>query len=277
QFISHGEKSTLEKEELLSPNNIEYIMKYPRKFDGSRVNWEDINEVIGAKIAQLLGIKTVEAEVAYRNEKRGCLMLHFLRQYEADHGEPGAPLLVAQFDSEYDELQAGELKNLELVIKSFSLIERFDYFPIIKADFLMMNVFDIFICNQDRHPYNCQLLFREKDDIIGTVCGNGASLGWQLDDDELEELQINPVKMNKYYKVMIVKAGLLGHTQPRLKATQVLSYCSIHYPDAMNTISQRLEQFNIKAYNQYIDQFPLVSDIRKKFLKQFLEFLLNKI
>ncbi len=47
--------STLEKEDLLSPDNVQYVVKYPRKFDGKRVNWEDINEVIAAKIAKLLG------------------------------------------------------------------------------------------------------------------------------------------------------------------------------------------------------------------------------
>lgn len=35
-FVSHGEKSTLEKVELLSPDETEYIMKYPRELTGER-------------------------------------------------------------------------------------------------------------------------------------------------------------------------------------------------------------------------------------------------
>ncbi|GAB3063536.1 HipA domain-containing protein [Virgibacillus ainsalahensis] len=276
-FVNHGEKSTLEKEELLSPGDMEYIMKYPREFDETRVNWEDINEVIAAKIGQLLGLKTVEAEIAYRNGKRGCLMLHFLHQYEVDLGEPGGPLLASEFGEEYNQLGYSELKSMELISKSFSLIERFTYYPIMKNEFVTMNVFDILIGNQDRHPYNWQLLFKEDKVFFGPLYDNGASLGWQLPDHELERMIVNDTKMNKFYKKMRVKAGIIEDKQPRLNANQVLHYCNAHYPDEIKIVENRLELFDVDAYNYYIDQFPLISDIRKEFLKQFIHFRLNKI
>lgn len=239
-FTSHGEKSTLEKEELLSPDGIEYIMKYPRSFDGNRVNWEDINEVIAAKIAQLLDLKTVKAEIAYRDKKRGCLMLHFLHQYGADQGEPGGSLLSSEFEEEYNNIQYSEYKNIDLIKTSFSLLERFTYFPIMKSDFVSMNVFDILIGNQDRHSYNWQILFEgNNNSFFGPLYDNGASLGWQLSEDELKRMLETESYMNKFFKKMKVKAGIFQNTQPPLKATQVLSYCVSHYPAEMKKISER--------------------------------------
>ncbi|WP_368985882.1 hypothetical protein NST54_17715 [Caldifermentibacillus hisashii] len=140
-FIGHGEKSTLQKEELLSPDNIPYIMKYPRPFSNNRVNWEDVNEVIAAEIGKLLGIKTVKAEVAYRNSQRGCLMLNFLYQYQADHGEPGGPLLESELRGKYYYLQNSELSSEELINLSFSMIESSTFFLRIKKEFILMNIF----------------------------------------------------------------------------------------------------------------------------------------
>ncbi|WP_400244574.1 hypothetical protein AB3U99_24220 [Niallia sp. JL1B1071] len=40
ELVGYGGKSTLEKEELRSPNRIDYLIKYPREFDEG-VSWED--------------------------------------------------------------------------------------------------------------------------------------------------------------------------------------------------------------------------------------------
>ncbi|MDQ0218402.1 hypothetical protein ELQ35_03395 [Peribacillus cavernae] len=52
-FENYGEKSTLSKEELSSPDDRKFPIKYPREFE-NRVNWEDVNELMAAKIAVLL-------------------------------------------------------------------------------------------------------------------------------------------------------------------------------------------------------------------------------
>ncbi|MET3683045.1 hypothetical protein ABID56_001135 [Alkalibacillus flavidus] len=105
-----GENSTLEKYEILSPSNEHYVMKFPRDFDGNRTNWEDVNEVIAAKVAQLLGIKVVDAEIAYYKNRRTCLMKHFRFQLNAEHGDTAASLLSAEFGDEYENLVSSDLK-----------------------------------------------------------------------------------------------------------------------------------------------------------------------
>jgi len=276
-FIGHGEKSTLEKEELLSPSNKEYLIKYPRESKVDRVNWEDFNEVIAAKIAKLLEIKTIEAEIATRNGKRGCLMVHFLKQYNAQHGEPGAPLLSYQFGETYDSLIKSPLKSKELFEMGLNLLEEFTYFKLIKKEFLMMNIFDILIGNQDRHPFNWQILFTTEEDFFGPLYDNGASLGWQLPDATLTNMIKNESQLNKFFKNTRLKCGLFEHTQPPIKVADVLSVLISRFPTEIKDICIRLEQFDNQAYNQYIDSTPLISDVRKEFLKNFIYFRKHKI
>lgn len=276
-FLGYGEKSTLEKEDLESPDEIKYVMKYPRPFDGKRVNWEDINEVIAAEIARLLNLKTVQAEVAYRKGKRGCLMLHFIDQYRVDSGETGASLLFAEFGEDYDNLRKSNLKSKELIKKSFTLLEGFSYFDIIKFDFVAMIVFDILIGNQDRHPFNWQILFKENKSFFGPLYDNGASLGWQLSDKELQLILRSQSSLNRFFNKMKVKAGLFENKQPPLKAIEVLYYCKRNYVNEVEKVLGLLQQFNLNYYKSYINQFPLISTIRKEFLKVLIEFRLNKI
>lgn len=276
-FMGYGEKSTLGKEELLSPEGEDYLIKYPRESRVERVNWEDVNEVIAAKIADVLGIKTIIAEIAIRHEKRGCLMLHFLKQYNAYHGEPGAPLFIAQFGNEYETLTINSSKSRERFIEGLDLLKKFSYFPTIKDEFLMMNIYDILIGNQDRHPYNWQILFAEEAYFFGPLYDNGASLGWQLPDSKLMEMLEEKPKMNKFFKTTKLKCGLFEDTQPPIKVNDVLSLLMFYFPTEIKEICVRLEQFDEEAYNQYIDEVPLISNLRKEFLKKFIHFRRMKI
>lgn len=276
-FMGYGEKSTLGKEELLSPEGEEYLIKYPRESKVERENWEDVNEVIAAKIAEILNIKTIIAEIAKRNEKRGCLMVHFLKQYKAYHGEPGAPLFISEFTGKYEELKSSSLKSNELLEEGLKLLKGFSYFPLIKEEFLMMNIYDIMIGNQDRHPFNWQILFTEERNFFGPLYDNGASLGWQLPDSKLVDMLENQSKMNKFYKNTRLKCGLFEHTQPPIKINDVFSILSSSFPAEMKDISVRLEQFDEEAYNKYIDEMDLISSVRKEFLKEFIRFRRNKI
>lgn len=276
-FEHYGEKSTLSKEELSSPEGTRYLIKYPRQFK-DRVNWEDVNEIIAAKIAMLLKIKTVQAEIAYRHGKRGCLMLHFIKQYEADHGEPGASLLVMELEQSYTSLQNSLSDSATLTHECFTFIQNFSTFSTIKQEFInMMQVFDILIGNQDRHPYNWQMLFKKGIPFFGPLYDNGASLGWQLDDKQLMELNEFEPKMNRYFKNTKVKAGLLEDTQAPLKAKDVILVCKKLYSKEIAKALVLLEEMNLEEYNQFIDNMPLISKVRKEFLKKFIAFRRNKL
>jgi len=276
-FLGHGEMSTLPKEDLRSPEGILYVMKYPRPFDGKRVNWEDVNEVIAAKIASLLQLPSVHAEIAYRHGQRGCLMVHFVKQLSADFGEVGASLLTAQFEEVYLDLQNSGSPSDKLVKESFQMIGEFSYFSSIKYNFIAMNLYDILIGNQDRHSYNWQILFKGEEILFAPLYDNGASLGWQLPDSYLQTMLNDEQKMSAYLRRMKIKAGLLEDKFPPLKSTDVLNSLLTLFPIETKEFANRMMEFDWKSYFVFIDGFPLITEIRKKFLKKFIQFRMNKL
>src|SRR5690625_966719 len=92
--IGHGGKSTLEKEELKSPfpAELKYIIKYPREsIQGTY--WEDITELIAAKIGTMMGLETMDVEMVTRLDRRGCLLRNFIEASGAKMHEEGGALL----------------------------------------------------------------------------------------------------------------------------------------------------------------------------------------
>src|SRR5699024_12841927 len=96
-------------------------------------------------------------------------------------------------------------------------------------------------------------------------------------DDYLLSMLNNQQKMNKFFRQTKVKAGLFENTTPPLKGTQVLKHITQSYPDESKEIIQRMVNFDWEIYEKYIDEFPLISQLSKKFLKEFVQFRMNKI
>ena len=87
---------------------------------------------------------------------------------------------------EYTELQESSLKNTELIAAGFQVMEKFDYWEYMKTEFIDMQVFDILIGNQDRHPFNWQILFLVDEGAkFSPIYDNGASLGFRFEDEQL--------------------------------------------------------------------------------------------
>ncbi|AJD92861.1 hypothetical protein JMA_35440 [Jeotgalibacillus malaysiensis] len=146
-IIGYGENSTLEKFEIVSPDGTQYVMKFPRPFDGKRTNWEDLNEVIASKVASMLDLLSVSAEVAYYKGDRGCLMKNFAQQFNAEDRETVASLMAAQFEGEYEHLHLSKLPNVERMKAFLVLFEQFKHYNVLKETFVNMNLFDILIGN----------------------------------------------------------------------------------------------------------------------------------
>ncbi|AQQ54111.1 HipA domain-containing protein [Planococcus lenghuensis] len=271
-ITGYGENSTLEKFELLSPEGVPYVIKFPREFDQKRTNWEDLNEIIAAKIASMLGLKAVDAEIAYYGDRRACLMKHFAFQFGADDRETVAALLIGQFGEEYKDISDSSLSNLQRLEEFLSLFNQFNYYPIVKEYFVHMNFFDILIGNQDRHGHNWQLLFREGEPSPSPLYDNGASLGWQLPDEKLLEYLSSPEKMHKLYKKTLLKVGLDNRETPKIKASSVIEYLITSYPSETKAFYEKLLSFDMEAFEVYCQAVPLISETRKKFLTHFIDY-----
>lgn len=121
--LGYGGKSTLEKEELKSPEGLRYLLKYPRQFREG-VSWEDITELIAAEIGTILGLEMMEVEIVTRNGRRGCLLRNFVERYEAEMMER-----YKQFIQSFELLSEAQKAWLQQIIpfrrrKIFEWIEK---------------------------------------------------------------------------------------------------------------------------------------------------------
>lgn len=150
----------------------------------------------------------MKVEIVTRKGKRGCLLRHFVDEYDALMAEEGGALLT-ELVKEYQDLQKCEWKNSELIHEGFQMIQKFSYWEFMKSEFINMQVFDILIGNQDRHPYNWQLLFLlDIKAKFSPIYDNGASLGFRFDDERLRNMVSSKQELNKYTNKAKVKAGL---------------------------------------------------------------------
>lgn len=271
EITGYGENSTLEKFELLSPDGVPYVLKFPRDFDHKRTNWEDLNEIIAAQIANMFDLKSVDAEIAYFHGRRACLMKHFAFQYGADDRETIATLLTGQFGEDYESISRSTFSNLQRLNEFLKLFRQFNYYDIVKEYFVHMNFFDILIGNQDRHGHNWQLLFHDGKATPSPLYDNGASLGWQLPDEKLLEYISSSEKMHKLYTKTLLKAGLDNRETPKIKASSVIEHLIVNYPAETESFAEKLYAFDLEAFEEYCEALPLITKTRKQFLVRFID------
>lgn len=158
------------------------------------------------------------------------------------HEEGGA--LLPSLVEGYNELQGSTLKNIDFIDAGFQVITQLDFWEIIKEQYIEMLVFDVFIGNQDRHPFNWMILFFNNGIRFSSIYDNGASLGSRFDDEKLTEMFSNVTNLNKYVRNARVKAGLFE--RGNVKARDLLTYIQSRYPNELSKSAQKLENFDIE-------------------------------
>jgi len=263
EHIGHGGKSTLEKEELKSPNGLKYIIKYTRN-SNQGLYWEDITEFIAAKIGTLMGLEMMFVEMVIRDGKRGCLLRNFSDEYEAQMSEEGGVLLPSLVDG-YNELQESTLKNIDLIEAGFQIIVKLDIWKTIKNEFIDMLIFDILIGNQDRHPFNWLILYSDSGYQFSTIYDNGASLGFNFNNTKLIEIISSETKLNKYVRNTKVQAGLFE--RKKVKAKDLLTYLKYHYPDELKNSLTKVKSIDLAQYNKFIHSLEILNKSQKDWLQ----------
>lgn len=107
------------------------------------------------------------------------------------------------------------------------------------------------------------------------IYDNGASLGFRFDDEQLIEMTSNVTKLNKYIRNTRVKAGLFERKS--VKASDVLTYIQIHYPNELANSVKKLEDFDIERYKQFIQSLNLLSDAQNNWLQLIIPYRREKI
>ncbi|BAD77577.1 hypothetical conserved protein [Geobacillus kaustophilus HTA426] len=188
--------------------------------------------------------------------------------------EEGGVLLSALVD-DYKELQESSLKDMELIDAGFKIMKKFVYWETIKSEFIDMQLFDILIGNQDRHPFNWQLLFLETGAKFSPIYDNGASLGFRFEDEKLIQMVSNPQEMNKYTEKTRVKAGIFE--KKKVKAKDLLTYISKNFTDEFNQSIQKLVEFDLIRYSDFIQSLDILSEAQKDWLLNIVPFRRKKI
>ncbi|MBW8347880.1 HipA domain-containing protein [Bacillus sp. IITD106] len=268
ELVGYGGKSTLEKEELLSPDRNKFLIKYPRKFKKG-VSWEDITELIAAEIGTIFGMEMMKVQMVTRKGRRGCLLRNFTEEYNAIMAEEGGALLSSLVDG-YHELLDTPLKGIELIDFGFNYLNKFPYWSSMKSDFIRLQLFDILIGNQDRHPFNWMLLFFSSDVKFSPVYDNGASLGFRFNDEQLLDLVTDENKMRRYINKTKVKAGIFEKKQ--VKAVDLLSYIRKNFADEFNESRKLLINFDVERFSAFIQSLDILSSAQKEWLLKVLPF-----
>lgn len=273
EHIGYGGNSTLQKEELKSPIGSKYIIKYPRKFEKG-ISWEDVTELIAAEIGTIYGLEMMKVEIVTRNGERGCLLRNFVDELHAKGYEEGGVLLEI-FAEGYNELQESDVRNIDLIDKGFTMLTQFEYWESIKEVFLDMLLFDILIGNQDRHPFNWQILYFDSGYRFSPIYDNGASLGFRFEDQQLHETISNPIKLDRYVRKTRVKAGMFERKS--VKASDLLSYIQVKFPKELQKSIKKLGDFDVVQYQAFIQSLDLLSEAQKEWLLLIIPYRRTKI
>lgn len=273
EYIGPGGRSTLQKEELKSPDSLKYIIKYPRKSELG-MYWEDIVELLAAEIGTILGLEMMTVEIVTRNGERGCLLRNFVDEQHAKMHAEGGELLSSLVEG-YNELQISNIKNYELITEGFKILTQLDYWHGIKQSYIDMLIFDIFIGNQDRHPYNWKILYFETDYRFSPIYDDGASLGFHFNDNQLKDMMTSEVKINRYIRKSKVKAGLFEGK--KVKAKDLLMFIQDNFPVECKNSIDRLEQFDLVRYKQFIESLNILSSAQNDWLQLIIPYRRKKI
>ncbi|MEK4167538.1 hypothetical protein NST18_13930 [Anoxybacillus sp. FSL W8-0104] len=129
--------------------------------------------------------------------------------------------------------------------------------------------------NQDRHPFNWKLLFLETGAKFSPIYDNGVSLGFRFDDEKLMQMVSNPQEMNKYTEKTKVKAGIFE--KKKVKAKDLLTYISKNFTDEFNQSIQKLVEFDLIRYSDFIQSLDILSEAQKDWLLNIVPFRRKKI
>ncbi|WP_249929573.1 HipA domain-containing protein [Planococcus maritimus] len=268
-FSGYGVDSTLEKHDLLSPENFpnepeghrRYIIKYPRTFKVG-VSWEDITELVASQIGKLLGLKMMDVEIVIRNGRRGALLKNFV-PYRGQFLEGGS--ILSDLD-EYESFEILSLESEELIIAGFEMMEKLSFWNEMKKEYIAMNYFDILIGNQDRHPFNWMMLYYEDGEKkFSPIYDNGASLGFRFDEEKLKVYLSGETQLRKYIRQTKVKAGLFE--KKKVKAQDLIKVMKNRYIQESDEIIFKIDKFDFHKYENYINKKPYLSENQKEWLK----------
>lgn len=262
-----------EKKKTLIYDGKKYLVKFPNPMRDKNKNILYINnafsEYVGSNVFRICGFKTQNTLLGtytYNGkEKIVCACEDFTDEnhvlYEFEN-----LALSANPDKKIET----ELSDIMEVIDSLEKISKLSIKDDVKKKFWDMFVVDSIIGNTDRHNGNWGILVDAQNNCanFAPIYDCGSCLNPMLEDQKLEKLnnaEIKNLAVNSY--------SCLKENGKKINYMQYIQDCKENKnKDCNEAIIRIFPQVNIEEINKFIMEIPCISNTRKKFYKEIINF-----
>ena len=262
-----------EKKKTLIYDGKKYLVKFPDPVREKNKNISYINnafsEYIGSNVFKICGFKTQNTLLGtytYNGkEKIVCACEDFTDEnhvlYEFEN-----LALSANPDKKIET----ELSDIMEVIDSLEKISKLSIKDDVKKKFWDMFVVDSIIGNTDRHNGNWGILVDTQNNCanFAPIYDCGSCLNPMLEDQKLEKLnnaEIKNLAVNSY--------SCLKENGKKINYMQYIQDCKENKnKDCNEAIIRIFPQVNIEEINKFIMEIPCISNTRKNFYKEIINF-----
>ena len=262
-----------EKKKTLIYDGKKYLVKFPDPVREKNKNISYINnafsEYVGSNVFRICGFRTQNTLLGtytYNGkEKIVCACEDFTDEnhvlYEFEN-----LALSANPDKKIET----ELSDIMEVIDSLEKISKLSIKDDVKKKFWDMFVVDSIIGNTDRHNGNWGILVDTQNNCanFAPIYDCGSCLNPMLEDQELEKLnnaEIKNLAVNSY--------SCLKENGKKINYMQYIQDCKENKnKDCNEAIIRIFPQVNIEEINKFIMEIPCISNTRKNFYKEIINF-----
>ena len=262
-----------EKKKTLIYDGKKYLVKFPDPVREKNKNISYINnafsEYVGSNVFRICGFKTQNTLLGtytYNGkEKIVCACEDFTDENHALY-EFENLALSANLDKKIET----ELSDIMEVIDSLEKISKLSIKDDVKKKFWDMFVVDSIIGNTYRHNGNWGILVDTQNNCanFAPIYDCGSCLNPMLEDQELEKLnnaEIKNLAVNSY--------SCLKENGKKINYMQYIQDCKENKnKDCNEAIIRIFPQVNIEEINKFIMEIPCISNTRKNFYKEIINF-----
>ncbi len=256
-----------EKKKGIIISGSEYMMKFQtRTAFGLRMN--HVSEYIGCHVFELLNMPAQETYLGTYQGEEVVACKNFIA-----HDEQFVPfndIGESTLDQDKDRFQY-EYEDVMQMLKANSKLTRVQETI---AAFWEIYIVDALLGNFDRHGSNWGFIKKDNAYTLAPIFDNGSCLFPQLiDEGEMHRIMDSQVETDK-------RIFTFPTSQIRLAGKKSSYYEVIHslaFPQCNEALITVVGRMNTDKMDELIDHTPLISDVRKAFLKNIIRARYNKI
>ena len=266
-----------EKKTTILYNNILYMLKFPDPIRGDKLKGllsyknNQFSEHIGSSIFAACGFETQETALGYFTDTSGKEKIVVgCKDFTQDGGTLYELSKIANQTSVSDDKLSATIENVALIINENRLINDKEA---MMNSFWDMFVVDALIGNGDRHFGNWGILEKNGNIKFAPIYDCGSSLGALLDDSSMSELladaNLHDFK-NKEYNV----TSCYSMDGKRIFYHEIFKNPTNGLAEAIQRVIPKIDIGKICGI---VDSTPIISETRKKYLKNAMDMRYNQI